>query len=115
MASVYNILIDQGASFSRTITWNDSTGSPVNLNGYSARMQIRENVYSTSALITLNNNNGIALGGSSGTIKIDLTDSQTGALPAILRGVYDLELISGAGIVTRLLQGTVSVYPQVTR
>jgi hypothetical protein len=114
-ASIYNLNIEQGATFTRTITWKDSTGAAVNLTGYTARMQIRERVDSATALVSLTQASGIALGGSAGTITLTITSALTDALPNMKKGVYDLELVSSGGIVTRLIQGEVVVSPQVTR
>ena len=36
MAAVANFTIDQGATFSSTVTVKDSTGSPLDLTGYTA-------------------------------------------------------------------------------
>jgi hypothetical protein len=114
-ASIYNINIEQGATFTRTITWKDSANVAINLTGYTARMQIRERVESSTALVSLTNSSGITLGGAAGTVVITITATQTDALPNMKKGVYDLELVSAGGIVTRLLQGEVVVSPQVTR
>lgn len=114
-ASIYNLNIEQGATFTRTITWKDSTGAAINLTGYTARMQIRERVESSTALVSLTNSSGITLGGAAGTVVITVTAALTDALPNMKKGVYDLELVSAGGIVTRLLQGEVVVSPQVTR
>jgi len=114
-ASIYNINIEQGATFTRTITWKDSAGAAINLTGYTARMQIRERVESATALVSLTSSSGITLGGAAGTVVITITAALTDALPNMKKGVYDLELVSAGGIVTRLLQGEVVVSPQVTR
>jgi hypothetical protein len=114
-ASIYNINIEQGATFTRTITWKDSANVAINLTGYTARMQIRERVESSTALVSLTHSSGITLGGAAGTVVITITATQTDALPNMKKGVYDLELVSAGGIVTRLLQGEVVVSPQVTR
>ena len=114
-AAKHDIIIEQGATFTRTITWKDSTGAAVNLTGYTARMQIRERVDSATALVSLTQASGIALGGSDGTITLTITSALTDALPNMKKGVYDLELVSSGGIVTRLIQGEVVVSPQVTR
>jgi hypothetical protein len=45
-------------------------------------------------------------------LSISATDTE--ALTAG-RGVYDLELVSGSGIVTRLLQGVTTISRNVTR
>jgi hypothetical protein len=66
---------------------------------------VRATLESAEALIELTTGNGrIALGGSAGTITLTISATDTAALTAG-RGVYDLELVSGSGIVTRLLQG----------
>jgi hypothetical protein len=66
-------------------------------------------------LIELTTGNGrIALGGSAGTITLHHLGHRHAALTAG-RGVYDLELVSGSGIVTRLLQGVCTISRNVTR
>lgn len=113
-AGIYNIASEQGATFTRTITWKDNAGSPINLTGYTARMQVRDDYSSTSAVLTLTTENGgITLGGSAGTIVLTATATATAALTD---GdyVYDLELILGS-TVTRLIQGSFAVNAEVTR
>jgi hypothetical protein len=113
-ATAYDILIEQGATFSQVITYKDN-GVAVNLTGYTARMQVRATLESASTLVELTTANGrIALGGAAGTITLSISATDTEALTAG-RGVYDLELVSGSGIVTRLLQGVATISRNVTR
>jgi hypothetical protein len=113
-ATTYDLLIEQGATFSQVITYKDN-GVAVNLQGYTARMQVRSTLESATALIELTTANGrIALGGAAGTITLSISATDTAALTAG-RGVYDLELVSGSGIVTRLLQGVATISRNVTR
>lgn len=42
-AGAYNILAEQGATYAQTFTYRDTTDALVNLTGYTARMQVREN------------------------------------------------------------------------
>lgn len=119
MAGTYDLIgdsaIEQGADLSRKITWSDSAGVPVNLTGYTARMQVRASVGASAVLMELTTENGgIVLGGSAGTIELVRTAAQTAAF-TWRRGIYDLELLSPAGKVTRLLKGEVEVDPEVTR
>lgn len=112
----YNLEIQQGATLSLVATWKDSAGTAVNLGGYSARMNVRETYSSATAILTLTTENGgITLGGAAGTITLAATATATAALTAPFSGVYDLELVSGAGVVTRLLEGVATVSPEVTR
>jgi hypothetical protein len=115
LGNTFNITINQGATFELTVTWKDSAGTAINLTGYSARMQVRETYSSTSSVVSLTNGSGITLGGSAGTIAIVISATTTAALTAPFSGVYDLELVSAGGVVTRLLQGAATVSPEVTR
>jgi Tfp pilus assembly protein PilV len=49
MAVISNIFIDSGADSTTTVTVTDSTGSAVNLSGYSHAAQIRKSYDSSSA------------------------------------------------------------------
>ena len=111
----YDLEIKQGATLSLTATWKDSTDTPVNLTGYTARMQVRSTYDATSTILSLTSGSGITLGGSAGTIAITASATVTAALTAPWAGVWDLELVSGGGVVTRLLEGAASVSPEVTR
>jgi hypothetical protein len=111
----YDLEIKQGATLSLTATWKDSSGTAVNLTGYTARLQVRATYDSSSTILSLTSSAGITLGGAAGTIAITASATTTAALTAPWSGVYDLELVSGGGEVTRLLEGTATVSPEVSR
>ena len=113
-AGIYNTTIDQGSVWSVVLVYTDSNNVPVNLTGFTAAMQLRQNYNSDTAALTLTTaNGGITIVGATGTVTISATATQTGALdPGFY--VYDLELISGANI-SRLIQGQLTVAEQVTR
>ena len=130
---VYNLCINQGATYSVTFVWNtgtscscsggcsgscscsSSTLTPVDLTGFTAQMQIRQTVQSATILYTASTSLGqIVLGGTAGTIALTIPASDTAGF-TWLRGVYDMNLTSSGGIVTRLIQGNVIVSPEVTR
>ncbi len=111
----YDLEIKQGATLSLTATWKDSNGAAVNLTGYTARAQVRETYAASSAIISLTDTAGITLGGSAGTITLTVSATATAALTAPWAGVWDLELVSGGGVVTRLLEGAATVTPEVSR
>ncbi len=114
MAGTHDIVCDQGATFSRVFTWQDSTGLPVNLTGYTARMQVRATIDSASTLLSLTTENGgISLGGTAGTVTITASATQTAAVAAGCY-VYDIELVIGSTVV-RLVQGQFTVDGEVTR
>ena len=118
IAGLYNITCQQGATFQRQITWTDSAKDPYNLTGYTARMQVRDNVSSNTIIATLSTTAGntgtITLGGIAGTVDLLISATNTAALTAG-QYVYDLELVSGGGVVTRLLEGNFRVSAEVTR
>lgn len=114
-AATHDILIEQGATFQLNLVWKDSGGTPINLTGYTARMQVRQKIADTNPLLSFTTENGaITLGGALGTIAITGLATLTDAL-TVKSGVYDLELVSPGGIVTRLIEGAVTITPQVTR
>ena len=114
-----NLVIEQGATFLFNINWMQSDAvTAVDLTGFTARMHVRADIDAIDPpLITFTTENGrITLGGSAGTIQLDMTAVDTAALSST-DGVYDLELVDtgGSGEVTRLIYGGVEVRPEVTR
>lgn len=103
----------RGETFTRVLTWRDSSGDLVDLGGYSAKLQLRDSI--TNALILeLTSSSGLTLGGSAGTITWQMTTAQTIALPTGSLA-YDLRMTNGTGVVTFLLYGYVTVYDTRTR
>lgn len=115
MAGRYDWRINQGEDLSKVFTWRDENDALVNLTGYSARLQVRKPKGSSTTLLSLTNGSGITLGGVAGTITITRTAAQTAALDWDGSAHYDLELVSGGNIVTRLLEGQVALSREVTR
>lgn len=111
----YDFTIYQGATFSRVLTWRDENNDAINLSGYTARMQLRESTDAGDAFVSLTTENGgIALGGAAGTVTLTISAADTAAIGETA-GVYDLELVSAGGVVTRLLEGEVLISREVTR
>lgn len=114
-AGIYDITVEQGATFRLEATWKDSTGAPVNLTGYSARMQIRETYESEEIIFSFTSTGGsIVLGGALGTVVVTGSATDTAKIP-MTPAVYDLELEASNGVVTRLLQGRAIITREVTR
>jgi hypothetical protein len=110
MAAVSNLAIDQGTTYSVTITVTDDTGSARNLIGYTVRSQMRKSYY-TNANVAFSAN---IASPTDGTVTLDLTATQTSALKPG-RYVYDVELVSNVSTVERLVEGIVTVYPEATK
>lgn len=115
MAVTHNITIEQGATFQLNLLWKDSLNAPINLTGYTARMQVRRKHSDAAILLDFTTVNGaITLGGAAGTIVVTGLATLTDDVPAKVC-VYDLELVSPSGFVTRLIEGSATVTPEVTR
>lgn len=111
----HDFIINKGATFSKEIRYKDENGALINLTGYVARMHIRETVESSTTIVTLTTENGrITLGGAAGTIVLNISATDTAAITQNL-AVYDLEIVAGGGLVTRLLEGEVQFIDNVTR
>jgi len=124
IAGIYNITCEQGADFIRSIVLkypdaNDPTGETYlnfDLTNYTSRMQVRRVIDDASYMIELTTaNSGILIepGVTDGEIQIVMTSVQTAALTS--SGIYDLEIISGSGTVSRVIQGTFTLNLEVTR
>lgn len=107
MATKANLVIDQGSTFASSIDILDENDEPVNLTNYTARGQIRKHY-------TSNNSVSFTTTLSNGSLVISLTANQTANIVAG-RYVYDLELVDPANTVVRILEGIVTITPEVTR
>lgn len=116
-AGKYNFELEQGATFSRQITWKDSTGTPINLTGYTVTGSIRKSFASNSTIASFTCTNANQ-GSSPGVFTLSLTATQTALLPVknsaspsdrdIQQLPYIIEATTGS-TVYRLLEGTISV------
>ena len=108
MAGIQNLVIDQGTSFEITINVTLDDGSEKDLTDYTVSSQIRKSYYTntytafTTAKVDL-----------AGEITLSLNPTQTSALKAG-RYVYDVE-ISSTEETVRIVEGIVTVTPEVTR
>jgi hypothetical protein len=111
MGAKANIVIDQGADFSTSITVADTDGNIVDLTGYTGRGQIRKH-YSSSTKVDLTVTFGSPR--TDGKVTLALSNVQTANIEAG-RYVYDAELITSSNTVSRLVEGIATVTPEVTR
>jgi hypothetical protein len=116
-AGIYNITCNQGATFSRTLTWRDAAKKAIDITGYTARMQVRSTADSAIVVIELTTDNGRIDTSTSpllGQVSLSIAAVDTAALAPGLY-VYDLELVSPAGDVNRIIEGNFVVKAEVTR
>lgn len=111
--------IYQGQTFDDEIVFEDGAGDPLDFTGSTARMQIRRALPDDEVILELTTTNGMinALA-DDGLVKFNVNAGETADLPTDNVDqvwVYDLEVQDGSGGVVRLMQGSVVVYPEVTR
>ena len=109
--ATYNMVVPQATTFQfASVIKEDST--PWDLTGYIGIMTVRPFLGSTTTTLVASTANGkMTLGGTSGTITVDLSavDTAIKAEPY----VYDLMLDSGS-VITRVLEGQFIVTAGVT-
>jgi hypothetical protein len=110
MAIIANLYIDQGTDYTITVDVTDSAGDVLDLTGFTATAQVRKTYTSSSLSATFTT----SINAAAGQVTISLTDTQTSALQAG-RYVYDLNIESGGGVKTRVIEGQAVVTPGVTR
>ena len=110
-AAAFNLTIDQGSDFAIDLVVKDDDVVK-NLTGYLARAQMRTTKGASTVAATFT---CTILNATAGALKMELTNSVSSAISAG-KYYYDLELYtSGNTIVSRLMQGTVILTPEVTR
>ena len=111
MASVSNLYIDQGSTYSNIITVASSTGTALNLTGYTVASQIRKS-YGSSTYHTFT---ASVYDAATGKVRLQLTSTQTSAISAG-RYLYDIEITNTSTTAkTRILEGIVVVTPEITQ
>jgi len=110
MAIVSNLTVDQGSTFSASVDITDTEDNILVLTGYTVAGQIRKTYDSSTAV----NFSASVSNATQGEVTISLTPAQTNALIAG-RYVYDVEITSAGGTVTRVIEGQLEVTPGVTQ
>ena len=113
-AAVYNLVIEQGATFQWEITWRDESEDVIPLSGYVARMQVRDRGTQAVILDLTIDNGRVVMDTVNNKIMLEVDASDTADLD-FTSAVYDLEVESAGGVVRRLLKGKVTLDREVTR
>jgi len=122
-----NFSVRKGSTLRRTITWysdpvwldaqktkiDEDNSTPLNLTGYTGRMQVRDKRTGTLVYTLTTENGGLSFGGAAGTITFYLSDADTDT-PAYDKCKYDLEVINTIGDVIPLIAGAFVLVDQVT-
>jgi hypothetical protein len=110
VASIANLYIDAGSTYSNIITVASATGSTLDLTGYTVASQMRKSAASS----TYYNFTASVHDAATGKVRLQLTSTQTSAIPAG-RYLYDIEITNtSTSAKTRILEGIVTVTPEIT-
>jgi hypothetical protein len=110
MATISNLFVDAGATYSNIITVAATTGQALNLTNYTVKSQMRKSYSSSIAY----NFTASIYDANAGKVRLQLTPEQSEAIPAG-RWLYDVEITSPSGSKTRVVEGIVTVNPQITQ
>ena len=104
-----NLVIDQGCTFEKVITAQNSTSGNVTISAGTCAAKMRQSYYSANNVLSF----GINQAGSN--VTISLTATQTAALSPG-NYVYDVEYTqSGGTIVERLAEGIITISAEATK
>lgn len=105
------LTIDQGANLSSTIDLTNDDNTPIDLANTTFTSQIRKSYYSTNptANITVTVEDA-----ANGRVRLTLDAANTANIKAG-RYLYDLKMVNEANTHIRVIEGIVTITPQVTR
>jgi len=126
-AGKYNFVVEQGSQHEVSFRYRLANGNYQNLDTFRVRMSVKDHITDTAFVYQATSDNtadtgynvhfvkAADQGTAANTGKFTLT-IPTGITTAFTfgQGVYDLELVSDGGVVTKLVEGKFKVKPQVS-
>jgi hypothetical protein len=111
MARYLDIALDQGATLSQKINYQNTNKANISLAGYSVRAQMRRSYYSSNSVAVL----ATVSDAAQGEVTLELAANTTANLKSG-RWVYDLEAnTANDASVIRIVEGIITIMPGVTR
>jgi len=110
MATISNLFVDAGTNYNTIITVAASNGQALDLTDYSVASQMRKSYQSSTAY----DFTASIYSAAAGKVRLQLNPTQSSAIPAG-RWLYDVEITSPTGTKTRVVEGIVTVTPEITR
>lgn len=109
MAIKSNITIDQGTDYEVTINVKDANTTAISLTGFTGQAQIRK-YYTSSRKYDFT----VTVSANTGEVTMAMSANNTANIAAG-RYVYDCVLISNTNVVSRIVEGIVTINPRVSR
>lgn len=110
MATISNLFVDAGSDYSNIITVSATNGQALNLTGYTVASQMRKSYGSTTVYSFAPS----LYDAANGKVRLQLSASTSSSIPAG-RWLYDVEITSPSGTKTRVVEGIVTITPEITR
>ena len=119
----YDIILQQAATYDLPISYRDSAGTPIDLSGYTARLQVRE-LPQYPLLVEFNTeltSNGFVFlsgpaeereDGANGNLRLFMTAANSANIGALVAR-YQLNITDSEGVVTPLIEGRFEVQGSV--
>ena len=116
ISGIYNITVEQGSTYKLALYWKNNANNPIDMTNYTAKMQIRASTGASVVLLELSSSDTdqIQIYERQGAINLTIGYQQTANLPPSV-AVYDLEVKSPEGVVTKLIKGRCRIEGEVTR
>lgn len=105
------LTLDQGTTFETTIDLTNDDGTALNVTNYIFSSQIRKSYYSSNVTANLV---VTVTSAANGNVKMSLAAANTANIKAG-RYLYDLKMTTPSGVTSRVVEGIITVTPQVSR
>jgi hypothetical protein len=110
MAVLANLEIDQGSDFSTQMILENDDGTPMDLRGFSVYSQFRKSYGSVLGYTFVTS----IVDPTNGIISLSLSGVASSAIKPG-RFMYDVEIVNSIPVKTRVVEGIVTINPEITR
>ena len=111
MASFVELSLDQGTDFSVNIDLTNDDGSVINVTNYTFSSSIRKSYYSANTTANLTVTIASA---ANGNVALTMNAATTSNIKAG-RYMYDVKMTNANNSTSRVIEGIITVYPQITK
>lgn len=111
MANQVELFCDQGTDFSYQLDLSNDDGSAINVANYTFSSSIRKSYYSSGVTANLT---VTVLSAANGNVQLSLNSATTANIKAG-RYLYDVKMIDDSSVTHRIIEGIITVYPQITK
>jgi len=111
MAQFVELELDQGTDFNYDLDLSNDDGVAINVTNYTFSSSIRKSYYSISSTANLS---VTIINAANGNVSFSLNAATTSNIKAG-RYLFDVKQLDNVNVTTRLVEGIITVNPQVTK